>query len=539
MGANNHSRPRAQPLTGGKRQTHAHEGEAAWPVLASIVENSDDAIISKRLDGTILGWNHGATRLLGYRRSEMIGRPIFQIIPAARVEEERRTLRRLRRGEHIHHYETVRRCKDGRLIDISLSASPIRDDKGRVVGAAKILRDITARKRMEAELRNSERLMRAILDTAADVIITIDQHGIIQSVNAAARRLFGYSAGELVGENVSRLMPKPFRDEHDRYIADYLKSGRAKVIGIGREVTGVKKDGSTFPLHLALGEARLGEQRLFTGIIHDLSRRRFLERQILEAAANEQRRIGRDLHDGLCQDLIGIAFAIDNASRRLPQDCQNEADFLNRIAASVRVAVGQARDLSHGLNPVDLHAGGLAAALESLASRVGESFGVRCSFNRDAAARVPDDVSATHLYRIAQEAINNAIKHGKARKINLELVVREGAIVLGITDDGRGMPLSLIERIRQGFALGDTLPRRITRGMGLQTMQYRARVIGGILTASRREGGGTVITCLLGQESAATPGSSGKTPQRTIRNAARRRHKGTSQPANHSPGSGS
>ncbi len=514
--------PGSEPLQSGDKLLRLPEGPR---ILASIIENSEDAIIGKRLDGTILSWNRGAARLFGYRHDEMIGQPIFRIIPPDRVTEEREILRRLRHGERINHYETVRRHKDGRLLDVSIAASPIRDEGGHIIGAAKILRDITDRKRMEAELRDSEQLMRAILDTAADVIITIDESGIIQSANAAAEQLFGYPLGELVGQNVSLLMPEPFRGEHDRYIRNYLQTGRAKVIGIGREVTGLKKDGTAFPIHLAVGEVRLGERRLFTGVIHDLSARRFLEQQIIQAASNEQRRIGRDLHDSLCQDLIGIAFSVDNVIRRLPPDCVQARDLLGKIAASVRTTAGQARDLSHGLNPVDVRAGGLQAALESLTSKVSESFGIRCGFRCDPGAQVSDDASATHLFRIAQEAISNAIKHGKARKIDVELELFQSTIVLSIRDDGKGMPKGIAERIKRGFALsGPSMRERAAvPGIGLQTMQYRARVIGGILTADTCKGGGTVITCILRCEPEAINSRPGKAPSGKVVGAARSR----------------
>jgi two-component system sensor kinase FixL len=155
-------------------------------------------------------------------------------------------------------------------------------------------------KQSQQMLGESERLLRAILDTAADSIITIDQRGIIRSINAATERLFGYAAAELTGQSVNRLMPEPFHGEHDEYLRKYCRTGKAKIIGIGREVTGQRKDGTTFPMHLSVSEVRMKDQRLFTGIVHDLTGRRQLERQIIDAATSEQRRIGQDLHDGLC-----------------------------------------------------------------------------------------------------------------------------------------------------------------------------------------------------------------------------------------------
>jgi len=356
-------------------------------------------------------------------------------------------------------------------------------------------------------LSESERLLRAILDTAADAIITIDQRGVIRSINAATERLFGYAQTELTGQNVNRLMPEPFHREHDGYLRKYCRTGRAKIIGIGREVTGQRKDGTTFPMHLSVSEVRLKNQRLFTGIVHDLTGRRHLERQIIDAAASEQRRIGQDLHDGLCQDLIGIAFSINAIGITLPSDPVAAVDTLKKVAASVRAAAGQARDLSHGLNPVDVRAGGLLVAMQNLASKVTETFGVACTFECHGGLRVPDDATATHLYRIAQEAISNAIKHGKAKKIEIGLSEHHQILFLSVSDNGRGMSQPIKDRLKQGVAVsGRVTPQGAAAGIGLQTMQYRARVIGGTFAAEPRKGGGTIVTCTINRElrSAAT-----------------------------------
>ena len=482
------------------RAGRASGNEEGLARLAAIVESSDDAIIAKSLEGTILEWNRGAQRLFGYTAAEAIGRKIGLITPANRGEEERRILRRLRRGKAVDHYETIRLTKDGREIAVSMSVSPLRDAAGHIVAASTIMRDVTERRRSEMALRDREERLQALINTAADAIITIDQRGIIESANPAAQQLFGYSQAELLGANVNILMPEPFHSEHEGYLRDYLRTGRAKIIGIGREVTGLRKDRTTFPMNLSVSEIRLGNRRLFTGIVHDLSGRRRLERQILEAAANEQRRIGQDLHDGLCQDLIGIAFAIDAAARILPPDAKQAREAVSKLSESVRNAAGQARDLARGLNPVDLKSG-LWAALDSLATKVSESFGVRCTFRWDRVAQVREDATATHLYRIAQEAVGNAIKHGKARAIEISLAARGGTLVLAIADNGVGIEKALTDDVRQGLApSGSNRVHRPEIGMGLQTMNFRSRVIGGNFTINKRKGGGTVVVCTIRAE---------------------------------------
>ena len=190
----------------------------------------------------------------------------------------------------MHHHDTVRRAKDGRLVDISLTVSPISDANGEIVGAATIARDITTQKQAELALRVSELRWRSIVESAVDGIVVIDARGRIEGFNPAAERLFGYREEEVVGQNVHVLMPSPYREEHDGYIARYLATGVQKIIGIGREVTGRRRDGSTFPLQLSVGEMATADERRFIGILHDLTARVRMEQQLREQAESGRSR---------------------------------------------------------------------------------------------------------------------------------------------------------------------------------------------------------------------------------------------------------
>ena len=234
--------------------TERKQAEQEIARLAAIVESSSDAIISVGLDGTIQSWNNAAERIYGYSRDEVLGKPITIVVPADRQGEIARIHERIRDGEHVEHFETVRLAKEGRPIDVSLAVSPIKDQTGGIVGASAISRDITDRKQIERALMESKDRMRAILNTASDAIITIDRRGIINSVNPATEQMFGYSQDDLIGQNVKILMPPSFFDEHDECLARYLETGEARIIGIGREVVGRHKDGSTFPAGLAVSE---------------------------------------------------------------------------------------------------------------------------------------------------------------------------------------------------------------------------------------------------------------------------------------------
>ena len=253
--------------------------EQATRLLAAIVESSEDAIVSKTLDGIVTSWNKAAERIFGYTAAEMVGRPISLLAPPSGTDESARILDRIKEGERVEHYETERRRKDGRIIQVALTVSPIRDQAERIVGASKIARDISETKLTTAALSEKEAHLSSILETIPDGMVVIDEHGIIQSFSATAERMFGFTAQEVCGCNVNMLMPSPYREGHDSYIARYLATGERRIIGLGRVVTGQHKDGSTFPIELAVGEVRTGGHRLFTGFIRDLTeRQRTLQR---------------------------------------------------------------------------------------------------------------------------------------------------------------------------------------------------------------------------------------------------------------------
>jgi two-component system sensor kinase FixL len=329
-----------------------------------------------------------------------------------------------------------------------------------------------------ADLSDSQERMRAVLETAVEGIITIDERGMIESLNPAAERIFGYKARELIGRNVSVLMPQPYHNEHDGYLANYRRTGRARIIGIGREVLGQRKDGSVFPMDLSVGEMRLAGGRMFTGIVRDITERKRLEKEILEVSDREQHRIGQDLHDGLGQHLTGIELLSEVLARRLKARSSPDAPDAGLIAGHVREAIRQTRLLARGLSPVHIESEGLMTALQQLATTTSGVFSVACTFHCNPAVPVDDHGVATQLYRIAQEAVSNAIKHGRSKHIQIHLRAPGDRIVLMVKDNGTGLPA-----------------RSKTTGMGLRIMHYRAGMIGANLSIQKDLDGGTSVIC--------------------------------------------
>jgi len=333
--------------------------------------------------------------------------------------------------------------------------------------------------RAASALSDSRERIRGIVDTAVEGIITIDERGIIETVNPAAEKMFGYKAGEILGKNVNVLMPSPYRQEHDRYVANYVSTGHAKIIGIGREVLGRRKNGSIFPMDLSVGEMRLRGGRMFTGIVRDITERKRLEEEIIAISGREQQRIGQDLHDDLCQRLAAIELMSRALEQKLEKKSRSEAAEAAKIAEYIRDAISQTRMLARGLSPVELEANGLMSALEELASNTEQRFKISCEFQCDERVLIDDNTVGTHLYRIAQEAINNAVKHGRATRVTISLGREGDKARLIVTDDGKGF---------SGTAPG-------SGGMGLRIMKFRAGVIGGSLDIRRANGCGTRVAC--------------------------------------------
>lgn len=334
-------------------------------------------------------------------------------------------------------------------------------------------------KGLESALRESNLRLQAIIETAVEGIITINEQGIVESINPAACRIFGYTSQEIVGRNISVLMPSPDREKHDEYLSNYLRTGQAKIIGVGREVIGRRKDGRLFSMDLSISEVRLRTGRVFTGFVRDVSERQELEQAVTLAAENERVRIARELHDGLGQQLGGLLYLMNGLRRDLKSMNSPQEASAGRIYDELSAALTQARRLAHELYALPPNPEGLMEALENLAEHVTAERGVACKFDGEASVLVHDQSVASHLYRIAQEAVHNALKHSRATQIHIKLARHFGRVKLSVLDDGIGLPTQ-------------TVPS----GLGLRTMAQRVRIIGGELTVHTRHQGGVEVLCL-------------------------------------------
>jgi two-component system CheB/CheR fusion protein len=251
-------------------------------LLASIVDSSDDAIVSKTLNGVVTSWNKGAERIFGYTAAEMVGQHITKIFPTERLHEEDYVLSRVRSGQRIEHFETVRKAKDGTLLDISVTISPIRDAKGTVTGASKIARDVTVQK---AAARAAQHLA-AIVDSSDDAIVSKRLDGTVTSWNKAAERIFGYTADEMIGQPITRLFPEERLQEEPRIIAQISEGKRVEHFDTVRKT----KDGRRIYVSLTISPIRDSQGRIVgaSKIARDISERKKTEEKLQMEVAHRR-----------------------------------------------------------------------------------------------------------------------------------------------------------------------------------------------------------------------------------------------------------
>jgi len=449
-----------------------HWGAMESAQLAALVSSSDDAIISKTLDGTITSWNAGATNILGYQADEMIGQPITRIIPPELHQEEKQILVRLQRGERIQHYETIRLAKDGRPVDISLTVSPLFNQSGKVAGASKVARDITERKLAQQALRETTARLRTVTETAVDGVILIDARGVVLMFNPACEKLFGYSADTVIGENVKMLMPQPYRHEHDRYITNYRDTRDPKIIGSGREVIGLRKDGSTFPMDLSVGEARQDGESIFVGIIRDLTSRKRTEAE-LEQARAELVRVARVTTLGeltaaiaheVNQPLTGLVSSGNACLRWLAGDVPNlkaARESVERMISAgsragevirrIRALVGKAPPLRDRLNIND-------AITEVIALIRGEiqrnHISLKTKLSTDVPLVLGDRIQLQqvilNLILNAVEAMSDVSPQPRELSVSSAKDGPNGALV-SVRDSGTGLDGAALDRIFEAF----------------------------------------------------------------------------------------
>jgi PAS domain S-box-containing protein len=486
--------------------------------LGSIISSADDAIISKDLNGIVTSWNNGAERLFGYSADEMIGQPIALLIPPDHPDEELQILRRIRRGERIEHYETVRLRKDGKLIDISVTISPIRDRIGRIIGASKIARDITERRRLQ-KAEAAESFLSAIVESAEDAIFGKTLDGIVVSWNPAAEGLYGYTAAEIIGKPVTLLIPPDHPDEELQILQRIKRGERIEHF----ETKRIRKDGKIIEVAQTLSPVRdsLGRVIGVSNITRDIGQQKRSEHRERDALrqAQEARRQAEDASRAKDEFLATVSHelrtpmtAILGWSRMLiggqlpPERQQKAIETIDRNARSQAQLIEDLLDISRIVSgrlriefkPVDV-ANVIAAAVEAV-QPAAEAKNIRIQTILNSAAG-PILGDAERLQQVIWNLLSNAIKFTpKGGHVQIELHRIESQIELRVTDNGTGINPDFLPHLFERFSQADS---SITRsrgglGMGLAIVKSLTELHGGVVSAtSLGEGKGATFTVKL------------------------------------------
>jgi len=325
--------------------------------------------------------------------------------------------------------------------------------------------------RAEQALKASEERLRTLITGAPVVLVAADKGGTITFHDGKALRDIGWKGGEQVGKNVRDL----FRNNPG------LLSGVDRVLR-GEEFSAIEVvEGATFETWYTPTRDAAGAVAGYIGVATNISERQRLERQLLEISEREQARIGQEIHDSLCQQLVSLAFDANILENQIGGRNRPESAAAKRLAKYLDASITEARRLARGLFPIRLEGEGISPAIEELLQNTADRFGMSCQFKVEP-LRIASASVATNLYRIAQEALNNIVRHSRAKNVLLELRESDGHVELRVEDDGVGMPSG-----HPGTG----------SGMGLHIMDYRARIIGGSLRIESRPGGGSVISCLV------------------------------------------
>jgi PAS domain S-box-containing protein len=359
---------------------------------------------------------------------------------------------------------------------LELRARAVQAD-GRIFGAVVNITEVTERHSQQDTLRTQAR----ILETMREGVVLIDAAThLVALTNPTFDKMFGYGSQELLGQSIDPLFSMPAMQR--RRFERTLRDGAEPVEVVPAEFECSRKDGSRFVATCVITPLRMGGSERWLAVLNDVTERKRLEREIIEIANREQQRIGSDLHDGLGQDLTGIALMLRGVAAQLRKEGSAAEPDVEDVISLVNNAIDSTRSLARGLSPVSGERGGLAAALKTLAARASERYGVRVKFRSefDEPLRL-NETSATHVYRIVQEALTNVMRHAKAKRVEIALQQGADTVQCTIQDDG------------VGFDVRAAQARRGDHGLGLVGIRERAGALGGTLTIRSTPGHGTTI----------------------------------------------
>ncbi|HEX9477807.1 MAG TPA: PAS domain S-box protein [Methylomirabilota bacterium] len=483
--------------------------------LAAIVESSDDAIVSKTLDGVITSWNHAAERMFGYAPAEAIGRNITLIIPPDRLEEETRVLASIRAGRRVEHFETIRVTKDGRQVAVSLTVSPVKDSSGRIIGASKVARDVSERRRGEI----AQARLAAIIESSEDAIISKTLDGVITSWNGAAERVFGWTAAEAIGQHITLIIPEEYREEERGVLARLRRGDRIDHFETVRQ----RKDGQLLDVSITVSPIRDGRGTIVgaSKVARDISAQRILEqaRQALLEREQAARTEAEDLNRSKDQFLATLSHelrtplnaiygwarmlegggldpaAMRNATQAILRNSTIQVQLIEDLFDVSRVITGNMR---LDVRPMNVFAP-LEAALDTVRPAAAAK-GIRLDTALDPRA-TPIMGDPGRIQQVVWNLLVNAVKFTpKGGRVELRLRRVNSHIQIMVSDTGEGIAADQVAHLFERFRQADTGPtrRHTGLGIGLSLVKHLVELHGGTVSGmSAGLGQGSTFTVQL------------------------------------------
>ena len=496
-------------------QVHSQDAEHLAEELGLLIDGARSyAIYMLDSQGRVTIWNRGAERLTGWSEKEVLGRNFSLFFPQDAIDgnEPAQILARAGAQGQVEE-EGWRYRKDGSEFLASITVTALYNPDGGVRGFAKVVCDVTQRRAAEEQLRARESLLSSVLSTVPDAMVVIDEKGSILSFSAAAQVLFGYSEEETVGRNVRMLMPSPDRDRHDGYLRRYHDTGEKRIIGTGRIVFGERKDGTKFPMELAIGEAVTGSQKVFTGFIHDLTERRRTEER-LESLQSELIHVSRVSAMGtmastiaheLNQPIAAIANYAESVRDMLVQPAPEDFDLMREALGETAREALRAGDIVRRLRDF-VARGEVEKTVEPLPGLINEASvlglmaarerGVETVFDLDPYAS-PVFVDKVQIQQVLINLVRNACEAMSA-SAERRLVISSGPdqagyVRVSVSDTGPGIEPRIADQLFTAFVT----TKSEGMGLGLSICRTIVEANGGRIWAEPREGGGTVFNFTL------------------------------------------
>lgn len=477
--------------------------------LNLLIDGAQDyAIYMLDPDGNVTIWNEGAQRLKGWTAAEMIGKPAALFYPADAVAAGKpRSFLSEAAACGKMEIDDWRVRKDGSEFLAHIAITALKNPDGTVRGFAAVVHDITDQRAAESSLRNSEAHLRSILSTVPDAMIVIDERGKMLSFSDAAERLFGYTQAEVLGANISMLMPSPDRERHDGYLERYLKTGERRIIGIGRVVFAMRKDGTTFPMELSVGEATGEGQRVFTGFIRDLTDRHQTQERLEElqselihvARVSAMGTMASTLAHELNQPITAVANYVEAVRDLLAEP--DPAD-MPEIIEALQDAAGEAMRAGQIVRRLrDFVARGeVEKTVESLPNLINEAaaFGLMGAIEKSVETQMDLDHEAAHvlvdkiqIQQVLVNLIRNAVEAmaTSARRILTIRTVpdQSGFVRITVADTGPGVAPEVAAQLFKAFVS----TKAQGMGLGLSICRTIVEANGGRIWMDAAEGGGT------------------------------------------------